>query len=76
MFPNNSHIHLIACEYSSSYHCPYPITGSNILKWCCIFNCCSGCPIMNAPYLESSEQLDRLFPASFHKIKFHIYQNI
>ena len=31
---------------------------------------------MNAPYLESSEQLDCFFPASLHKIKFHIIKNI
>ena len=31
---------------------------------------------MNAPYLESSEQLDHFFPASLHKIKFCIFQNI
>ena len=31
---------------------------------------------MNAPYLESSKQLDCLFPASLHKIKFRIFQNI
>ena len=31
---------------------------------------------MNAPYLESSEQLHCLFPDSLHKIKFHIFQNI
>ena len=31
---------------------------------------------MNAPYFESSEQLDCFFPSSLHKIKFHIYQNI
>ena len=31
---------------------------------------------MNAPYLESSEQLDRFFPDSFHKIKLYIYQKI
>ena len=31
---------------------------------------------MNAPYLESPEQLDCFFPASVHKIKFHIFQNI
>ena len=31
---------------------------------------------MNAPYLESSEQLDCLFPASLKKIIFHIFQNI
>ena len=31
---------------------------------------------MNTPYLESSEQLDRLFPAFFHKIRFHMFQNI
>ena len=31
---------------------------------------------MNAPYLELSEQRDRFFPSSFHKIKFHIFQNI
>ena len=31
---------------------------------------------MNAPYLESSEQLDRLFPTSLHEIKFRIFQNI
>ena len=30
---------------------------------------------MNAPYLESSEQLDILFPASLHKIRFHMFQN-
>ena len=27
-------------------------------------------------FLESSEQLDPFFPASLHKIKFHIFQNI
>ena len=32
--------------------------------------------MMNAPFLESSEKLDRFYPASFHKIKFHIFQNI
>ena len=31
---------------------------------------------MNAQYLESSHQLDRFFPDSLHKIKFHIFQNI
>ena len=31
---------------------------------------------MGAPYLESSYQLDRFFPASLNKIKFHIFQNI
>ena len=39
-------------------------------------NCCSGCPRMNVPYLESSEQLYQLCPAYLHKIKFHIFQNI
>ena len=32
--------------------------------------------MMNTPFLESSEQLYRFFPASLHKIKFHIFQNI
>ena len=31
---------------------------------------------MNAPYLESSEQLNCFFPDSLQKIKFHIFQNI
>ena len=31
---------------------------------------------MNAIYLESSEQLGRLFTASLHKIKFRMFQNI
>ena len=31
---------------------------------------------MNDQYLESSEQLDRFFPASIHKIKLHIFKNI
>ena len=31
---------------------------------------------MNAPYLEPSEQLDNFFPASLHKIKFHIFKNV
>ena len=31
---------------------------------------------MTVPYLESPEQLDRFFPASLHKIKYHIIQNI
>ena len=76
IFTNNSHIHLLACDAASSYHCPYPITGSNIPKWDCILNCFSGCSSMNYPYLESSEQLDYLFPIFLHKIKFHIFQNI
>ena len=39
-------------------------------------NCCSDCPMTNAPFLESSEQLNRFFLASLHKIKFHIFQNV
>ena len=30
----------------------------------------------NNPFLESPEQLNRFFPASLHKIMFHIFQNI
>ena len=69
IFTNNLHIYLRACDAASSYHCPYSITGSNISKWDCIFNCCSGYPRINAQYLESSEQLD-----SFSLIPF-IYLN-
>ena len=32
--------------------------------------------MMNVPFLESSEQIDRLFTAYLHKIKFHIFKNI
>ena len=32
--------------------------------------------MINAPFLESSEQLDRFFPSSIHEIKFYIFQNI
>ena len=31
---------------------------------------------MNAPYLESSEQLNRLFAGSLNQINFHIFKNI
>ena len=75
-FPNNLHIHLRACDAVSSYKCTHPITESNIPKWDHILNCCSVCLSMNAPYLESSEQLDRFFPGYLHIIKFHIFQNI
>ena len=54
IFPNDSHIHLRACDSTSSYHYSSPITGSKIPKWDCILNCCSDCPVMNAPFLESS----------------------
>ena len=30
--------------------------------------------MMNAPFLESSEQLNSFFPASLNKIKFHIFK--
>ena len=50
IFPNNSHIHLRACDAASLYHCPSPIIGSTI--WDCIFNCCYDFPRMNAPYFE------------------------
>ena len=30
---------------------------------------------MNVPHLESLEKLDRLFPTSLYKIRFHIFQN-
>ena len=42
----------------------------------CILNCYFYCPGMNAPYLESLEQIGHLFPASLHRIKFHIFHNI
>ena len=51
IFPNNSHIPFKACNAASSYDYPYPITGSKIPKWDCIFNQFSECPGMNAPYL-------------------------
>ena len=51
ILPNYSHIHLIACDSVSSYHCPSPITGSNIPKRGCVLNYCSDFPSMNAPYL-------------------------
>ena len=76
IFPNESHITLRACDATSSYRYSSPITGSNIPKWEFILNCCSDCPMMNAPFLESSEQINSFFPESFHKIKFHIFQNI
>ena len=76
IFPNNPHIHLRLCDATSSYNFPSPITGSKIPKWECILNCCYDFPRMNAPYLESSKQLDSLFPDSLHKIKFHIFQKI
>ena len=68
-FPNNLHTHLRACDAASSYHFPFSITGSKIPKQDCILNCCFDCPRINDPYLESSEQLDRFFPASLNKIK-------
>ena len=58
----------MACDAASSYHFPFPSTGPNIPKWDCILNCCSGCPRMNAPYLESPEQLHSFFPAPLHKL--------
>ena len=76
IFPNDSHINLRASNVASSYHCTSPITESNIPKWDFILDCCSDCTRNNAPCLESSEQLDNLFPASFQKIKFRIFQNI
>ena len=42
----------------------------------CIFNCCSDFPRRNAPYLEPSEQIKDIFPASLHKCKHHIFQNL
>ena len=76
IFPNNSPTHLKACDAASSYHLTYPIMGSNIPKWDCIFNCCDDFPMMNAPDLESSEKLDCFFPISLHKIIIYIFQNI
>ena len=76
IFLNDSHIHLRACDTASSYHCSSQINGSKIPKRDCILNCCSDFPMMNAPFLESSEQLNCFFPASLRKIKFHIFQNI
>ena len=76
IFLNDSQIHLRYCDAASSYHCIYPIIGSKIPKWDCILKCCSDFPMINDPFLESSEQLDRLFPVSLHKIKFHIFQNL
>ena len=74
IFSNNSHIHLRSCDSASSYHCPYPITVPKIPEWGFIINCCSDCSRINGPYLEPLEQLDFLFPASLHKIKFHMFQ--
>ena len=39
-------------------------------------NCCYDCPSINYPYLESPEQIDRFFPDSLNKIKFHTFKSI
>ena len=39
-------------------------------------NCCYDLPGMDAPYLESFEQLDSFFTDFFHKIKFHKFRNV
>ena len=57
IFPNDSHIHLRACDDASSYHCTYPIIGSNIKKWYCILNCCYDFPMMNAPFYNHQNKL-------------------
>ena len=57
VFPNNFHIHIRYCDYASSYHFFYPMTGSKIPKWDCILNCCFECPGVKAPYLESSKNI-------------------
>ena len=45
-FPNNSHIHIIPCDDSSSYHCPYSMTVPKNPNWDCILNYCSEYPEM------------------------------
>ena len=72
VFPSNSHINLRACDSASLYHCSNPVIVSDIPTWDCILNCCYDCPRISAPYLESSEQLDRFFPDPHHKIKSRI----
>ena len=77
--PNDSHKHLRACDAASSYRFPSPITGSKIPKWDCILNCYSDFPMMNAQFLESSEQLNRYFLHPFIKLSsiyFKTYPNI
>ena len=73
MFPNNPYKNLKASDTDSSYPCTSPITGSNIPKWESILSCCYDCIKVNALYLESSEQIDCLFVAYLHKIKFYIF---
>ena len=55
---------------------PLQLMDQRFQKWGCILNCCSECPMMNAPFLESSQQLNNFIPESLHKIKFRIFQNI
>ena len=51
IFPNNSNINIIAFDAVSSYHFPYPITGSKIREWDCILNCCDDFYGIDAPDL-------------------------
>ena len=76
IFPNNSYINLRACDAVSSYNCQSKITASKIPKWYYILNFCYNFPRVNVLYLESSEQLYFLFPASLQKIKLYIFKKI
>ena len=49
IFPNNSDIHLRACDSASSYHFTFPVTRAKIPKWECILTCCFDCPRTNDP---------------------------
>ena len=71
--PNNSHINLRACDAASSYNFPSLITRSNIPKMGMYFELFFWFSKDEWSILESSEELHRLFPASLHKIRFHIF---
>ena len=68
MLSNILHINLRTCDDASLYNCPYSIMISDIKKWDFILKYFSDCRKMNALHLESSEQLDCLFPSPLHKL--------
>ena len=73
IFPNKTHKSKILWCYVIIYFFLYSFRIKNS-KMGMYLNCCSDCLGMNAPDLKLSKQLDLLFPAFLHKIKFRIFQ--
>ena len=67
--PQGRHIYAKLSDMENATMCVYLQSDHALTHWKCVLQCCSDCPCMDLPDIETDDQSSETTPS----IRFHIY---